>query len=87
MNRDKVIENLNGEYRSLINKDMNIDDAYSKMVENRPRRLLSKYDYNNNGAPFRSARCAQEPKETDVSFFSFFYNIILINFFFFPTVQ
>lgn len=35
------------------------------MVATRPRRLLSKHDYNNNGVAFRSARIAEEPKETD----------------------
>ena len=66
VNRDKVVDSLNAEYGFLINKDMSIDEAYRKMVSTRPRRLLSKHDYNNNGAPFRSARCAEEPKETDV---------------------
>lgn len=72
VNRDKVIGSLNSEYGFLINKDMSIDAAYAKMVESRPRRILSKHDYNNNGLPFRSARIVEEPKETDVSLFSFF---------------
>ena len=64
-----MIESLNSEYGFLINKDVSIDDAYKKIVSTRPRRLLSKHDYNNNGVPFRSARCTEEPKETDVSIF------------------
>ena len=62
------MKSLNDEYGSFIKNDVSIDDAYAKMVSTRPKRLLSKHDYNNNGAPFRSARCAQEPKETDVSY-------------------
>ena len=68
-NRDKVLDSLNAEYGFLINKELSIDDAYAKMVATRPRRILSKHDYNNNGVAFRSARCAQEPKETDVSLY------------------
>ena len=58
----------------LVNRDVPIEEAYSKMVSGRTRRVLAKYDYNNNGNAFRSARCAEEPKETDVSneFFVFF---------------
>ena len=66
-NREKVLESLNAEYGFLINKDLSIDAAYAKMVETRPRRILSKHDYNNNGVPFRSARCSEQPRETDVS--------------------
>ena len=58
---------LNDEYCSYINNDLPIDEAYEKMVVSRPRRFLSKHDYNNNGAPLRSARCTVEPKDTDVS--------------------
>lgn len=65
-NREKVIDSLNAEYGLLIKEDMSIDEAYKKIVKNRPRKLLSKHDYNNNGVPFRSARCVDEPKETDV---------------------
>ena len=77
-----MLDSLNAEYASLIKNDLSIDEAYSKMVESRPRRILSKHDYNNNGVPFRSARCAQEPKETDVSnekkkFYGTFVNYIL----------
>ena len=61
------MESLNNEYGFLISKDMSIDAAYEKMVATRSRRLLSKHDYNNNDVPFRSARCTEEPKETDVS--------------------
>ena len=77
INRDKVLDSLNNEYGFLINQDMSIDEAYSKMVSTRPRRLLSKHDYNNNGVPFRSARCTEEPKETDVSVFFLLKNIII----------
>lgn len=66
-NREKVLDSLNAEYGFLINKDLNITNAYEKMVETRPRKLLSKHDYNNNGVPFRSARCTEDPKETDVN--------------------
>lgn len=68
MSRDRVINSLNAEYGDLVGQEKSIDEAYSQMVATRPRRVLSKHDYNNNGAPFRSARCAEnEPKDTDVS--------------------
>lgn len=63
-----MTQSLNAEYASLVKKDVSIDEAYKQMVSNRPRKLLSKHDYNNNGAPFRSARCAEEPKDTDVRY-------------------
>ena len=66
-NRDKVVESLNLEYQFLVNKDFSMKAAYEKMVATRPRKVLSKHDYNNHGAPFRSARCVEPPKETDVS--------------------
>ena len=51
----------------MIRKDMSISEAYEKIVANRPRRVLAKIDYN-KGIPFRSARCNEKAKETDVSF-------------------
>ena len=73
MNRERVLESLNSEYEFLVNQDLQIKEVYEKMVSTRPRKLLSKHDYNNNGAPLRSARCTEEPKETDdVRFFYIF---------------
>lgn len=66
INREKVVESLNKEYGFLIGQDLQIDDAYAKMVATRTRKVLSKHDYNQEGVPFRSARCVEEPKETDV---------------------
>lgn len=62
-----MLESLNAEYSRHINNDQAIDDAYAKMVASRTMRVLSKHDYNQQGIPYRSARCAEEPKDTDVS--------------------
>ena len=66
------MESLNQEYESLIRNDLSIDDAYAKMVSSRPRRMLNKYDYN-QGTALRSARCAEQPKESDVR--NFYYRL------------
>lgn len=66
--RESVLKSLNDEYAAMIRKDMSISDAYEKIVSSRPRRVLAKIDYN-NGVPFRSARCNEQAKETDVSSF------------------
>ena len=62
----KIVETLNTDYGSLIVGDHTISSAYSKLVETRAPRVLAKVDYN-LGVPFRSARCTDPAKETDVS--------------------
>ena len=68
-NRNRVEESLNAEYEFLINQDLSIDDAYENFLKKRPGRCLAKLDYNRHGIPFRSARCVEQPKESDVSIF------------------
>lgn len=72
---------MNDEYVGLINNDVDILAAYTQMVKSRPRRVLAKVDYN-HGVPFRSARCTEQQKETDVSFnIKFSFHFISLIFF------
>ena len=64
----ETVEMLNKEFRELVDKDMEIDAAYEKLVQSHPYKLLSSFEYLFEVVSIRSNRRKDAPSETDVSF-------------------
>ena len=75
-----VIDELNFEFQCYVEKEKDINSAYTKMVSRNPFRVLSDYTYDAFEEPLKGAEQTKMPSLTDVScnFFFFVFTFIII---------